>query len=144
MAAPSNADLMKALSGVATPFTVNDNLNASFATAANAQIVGLCARGEILRVVQSVATGAVVLPSLTLDEAGGGPVFVINDSPNSINVGASANDKMNGTATTSSFGAGVIAVPAGTWAIFVPSDSPLGVGGVATVTPNNWHSAVGT
>lgn len=143
MAAPTNADVMKAFSGIASPMTVTDNLNASFATAANAQKIGLCARGEIMRITQSVATGAVVLPSLTTGEAGGGPIIVINDSPNSINVGAGAGDKINGTLTTDTFLAGVIAVASTGWGIFIPSVSPLGVGGVATVSPNNWHAVVG-
>jgi hypothetical protein len=144
MTAPTNADVIKAFSGIATPFTINDNLNASLATGATSQAQGLLARGEIVRVVQSVATGSVVLPTLTYGDAGGAPVVVINDSPNSINVGAAAGDKINGVATTASFGAGIQAVAAAGWGIFVPSTSPLGVGGVATVSLNNWHAAVGT
>src|SRR5262245_61114504 len=142
MAAPTNADVMKAFAQITSPLTLADNLNASLATGATSQANGLAFRGEMLRVTQSVATGSVVLPSLTNGEAS--PIIVvINDSPNSINVGANVGDKINGTATTSSFGAGILAVATTGWAIFIASGSPLGVGGVATVSPNNWHAVTG-
>jgi hypothetical protein len=95
----------------------------------------------VLRVVQSVATGAVVLPSLSNGEAPS-IVIVVNDSPNSINVGANVGDKIAGVATTTSFGAGIQAVATTAFAVFVASGSPLGVGGVGSVSPNNWHVAV--
>lgn len=119
--------------------TLNDNNNASFATGANAQKQGLRAIGTGFRVVKSVGTGAVILPS-GIDA----PPFmaIVNDSPNSINVGADAGEKVNGTLTTSSFGAGVVAVAAGTTGICVRNDSPLGIGGVATVSPLDWRVVV--
>jgi hypothetical protein len=141
MAAPTNADVLKALSGIATPMTVNTNNNASLATGATSQAAGLRANGEIFVVTQSVAGGSVVLPSIN---GGDAPSFMViqNESANSINVGGAAGDKVNGTATTASFGAGIQAVAAASSCFFIASVSPLGAQGVATVSPNNWHTSV--
>jgi hypothetical protein len=146
MAAPCNADVIKAFSQQAPGFSIIDDLNASLATGATSQAGGLAARGEILRITQSVVGGSVVLPSLTTGEAPA-IILIINDSPNSINVGGSAGDKVNGVATTAIFGAGIIAIPTLTFCLFVASLSPTGVGGTpvsgaAGGNPNNWHTAV--
>jgi hypothetical protein len=143
MAAPFNADVITAFSQVNSPFTIIDNLNASLAVGATSQAAGLSARGEQLRITQSVLNGSVVLPSLTTGDA---PrmILIVNDSPNSITVGGSAGDKVGGVATTAAFGAGVQAVTTLNSVLFVASVSPTGVGGVATVSPNNWHPLVGT
>jgi hypothetical protein len=141
MAAPCNADTIAAFSQMGTPLTIVDNVNLSLAVGATSQAAGYPLRGEQIRVTQSILNGSGVLPSLTTGEA---PrmVLVINDSPNSITIGGSAGDKVNGVATTATFGAGVIAIPTLTFGLFVASVSPTGVGGVATVSPNNWHTAV--
>jgi hypothetical protein len=141
MAAPCNADVIAAFSQVGTPLTIIDNVNASLAVGATSQAGGFSAHGEIIRVTQSILNGSIVLPSLTTGDA---PrvVIIMNDSPNSITVGGSAGDKVNGVATTSTFGAGVQAIATLTFGVFVASVSPTGVGGVPTVSPNNWHTAV--
>lgn len=146
MAAPCNDDLMKALSQIGTPLTRNSNINASLATGATSQQLGVLARGEIIQVLQSVVGGSIVLPSLTNGDAPN-LIVVVNDSPNSINVGGSAGDKVNGVATTASFGAGVQAVASLSSVIFWASGAPSGIGGApltgaAGANPNNWHTAV--
>lgn len=149
MAAPANADIMKALAQVNSPFTVYDDLSANLATGATSQAQGLALKGEVCRITLSVTGGSCVLPSLAYGDAPN-ILVVVNDSANSINVGGAYNgananypaDKVNGVATTASFGAGIVAVAAGTFAVFVASQSPLGTGGVATSSPNNWHTAV--
>jgi hypothetical protein len=143
MAAPFNADLITAFSQLGSPFTMIDDVNASLAVGATSQAAGYPARGEMIRVTQSVLNGSVVLPSLTTGEAPRA-VFIVNDSPNSITVGGSAGDKVGGVATTATFGAGVQAVTTLNSVLFVASVSPTGVGGVPTVSPNNWHPLVGT
>jgi hypothetical protein len=146
MTEQTNQDCIKALAQTVGPFTIYDNQNASLATGATSQALGLAIRGEQFRVVQSVAGGSCVLPSITnLD--GSGVIHVINSSPNSINVGAAAGDKLANVATTASFGAGIQAVAAGASCFFIAA-SPTSAGGgppvAASVNYNNWHVFPGT
>lgn len=130
----TNDVILQAMAFTQTP--ANDDNSATFATAAGAQAQGCRVVGEVFRLTRSVATGAVIL------QAGiDAPVLVIviNDSPNSINLGADAGEKVNGTLTTSSFGAGVVAVASGASAVCFRSGTPSGKGGVATTSPNDWR-----
>lgn len=136
----TNDAVMQAFAAVATP--QNDNIAATFATAAGAQAQGARATGELARVTRSVATGAVTLPSIGTKEA---PAIcvVVNDSANSINVGAgAAGEKVNGTITATDFSAGVVAVAAGASAVCIPSGTPSGRGGASSASPNDWRIAV--
>lgn len=134
----TNYAIMQAESFSPTPLT--DNLAASFATGAGAQAQGLKLVGEMNRIVTSVATGAAVLPSVGSMEASS-RILVVNDSPNSINVGAAAGEKVNGVATTATFGAGVLAVASGATAVLYRSGSPFGIGGVGTASAIDWRGA---
>lgn len=142
MTAPLNADIMQAVA-LNDLAPLNDNISALFATGAGAQAQGIRIYGVVNRIVKSVATGAVILPSVVSMEA---PplVIVLNDSPNSINVGAAAGEQMNGVATTSSFGAGIVTIAAAGAGIFFRSGSPAGIGGVGTASQLNWHGAAMT
>jgi len=133
----TNDSIIRAFAYIVTP--INDDLAAAFATGAGAQNQGLTMQGEMNRITTSVATGACVLRSITTGEA---PplVVVVNDSPNSINVGAAAGEKVNNVATTSSFGAGVLAVAAGASAVFVSTGS-LGKGDGNPATTQDWRAA---
>jgi hypothetical protein len=137
MAAPTNADVMQKFSQIGTPFTLWDNQAAPTAVAAGVQSVAVRALGEMNRYTTSVANGAVILPSISNDDASN-IIIIINDSPNSITVGGAVGDKINTVATTSSFGAVVLAVAAATSAVFV-SSTGIVPGGGATASPNNWH-----
>jgi hypothetical protein len=140
MAAPTNIDVLQKFAQIGTPFTVWDNQGAPTAVGAGVQSTAVKALAEVNRYTTSVANGAVILPSISFGEAGG-IVIIVNDSPNSITVGGGVGDKVNGVATTTSFGAGVLAVAAATSAVFVSSTCPSGIGGGALASPNNWHAA---
>jgi hypothetical protein len=137
MADPTNFDVLQNFARIGTPFTLFDNMAAATVVAAGVQSVATRTLGEINRFTTSVANGAVVLPSMANDDTSN-IIIVVNASPNSITVGGAAGDKMNTVATTSSFGAGVVAVAAATAAVFVSSVGPASAGG-NTASPNNWH-----
>jgi hypothetical protein len=136
----TNDSLRRAMAFIVTPEW--SNLSANFATGAGAQSQGLPLQGEMNGINNSVATGACVLRSITTGEAPA-LVIVINDSLNSINVGASAGEKVNGVATTSSFGAGVLAVASGGFGIFLATGS-LGKSGGNPATTQDWRAAAFT
>jgi hypothetical protein len=148
MTEQTNQDCIKALAQAVGPFTLYDNQNATgvYGTGGTQQTNGLAIRGEQFRVVQSAANAACVLPSITgLD--GSGVIHVVNSSPNSINVGAAAGDKVANVATTGTFTTGIQAVAAGSSCFFVAA-SPTSAGGgppvAASTNFNNWHVFPGT
>jgi hypothetical protein len=119
-------------------FAVTDDLVAGPA-AARATACRL--PSQLNRVVSSVASGCLALPSIISGEAAW-VVFVVNDSANAVLVGAAApggggasQETINGAATTSNYGAGTLSIPAGQSGIFVPV--PNGKGGTL-----DWRSAV--
>lgn len=118
-------------------FLVSDDLSAGPATA---RATALRLPSQLNRVTVSVANGACCLPSIISGEAAW-IVFVVNDSPNTIVVGAAApgggastQETINGTATTSNYGAGTLSIPSGQSGIFVPV--PNGKGGTL-----DWRAA---
>jgi hypothetical protein len=137
MAAPTNADVMQKFSQIGTPFTLWDNQAAGTVVAAGVQSVATKAIAEMNRFTTAASPGAVILPSINGDDASN-IIIIINDSVNSITVGAAVGDKINTVLTTPSFGAGVVSVAAGTSAVFVSSTGVV-PGGGATASPNNWH-----
>jgi hypothetical protein len=141
MADPVNADIERAFALINGPFAIVDD---QVATVTQSQATGLRVRGQIFVITQSVATASVVLPSI-----GGGDAspmhVVINESPNTIRVGASAGppgqpaESINGTPTAANFATGFLNLITKASAICIASQVPFGSGGGPTASPNNWH-----
>lgn len=112
-------------------FFVTDDLVAGPAAS---RATALRLPSQLNRVISSVASGCAVLPSIVSGEAAW-IVFVVNDSAQTILVGAAAGETVNAVATTGNFGAGTLSIPAGQSGIFVPV--PNGKGGTL-----DWRSAV--
>lgn len=96
---------------------------------------------QVNRCTLAVANGAFVLPSILSGEAAR-IVFVVNDSANTIVVGAAAPggsaatlETVNGVTTNAALSTGTLSIPSGQSGIFVPV--PNGKGGTL-----DWRSAV--
>ena len=149
MADPVNSDVERAFSLITGPLVLVDD---QFATVVGSQAGALRASGQMCVITKAVNTASVVLPSIGSNDAP--PVMVIiNETGFTIRVGCPAAqpglppgsilaDTMNGTATASDLTAGFLAVPTKCSAVFIASQSPFGVGGGPTTSPNNWHGAV--
>ena len=139
MALPTNPDVQRAFSLICGPLTeIDDN----WATLAGSQAGATHARGQVFVITQSITAGGVTLPILSTNEAP--PLMVIvNNSPNTIRVGCgNATDTINGTVTSSNMGTGTVNLATQSSLICVASQSPFGIGGGPTASPNNWHTAV--
>jgi hypothetical protein len=119
-------------------FAVSDGLVASVA---GARSTAMRLPSQLNRVTLSPANGACILPSILSGEAAW-IVFVINDSANTIVVGAAApggggasQETINGVATPANYSTGVLSIPAGQSGIFVPVPNSKG-------TTLDWRSAV--
>jgi hypothetical protein len=84
----------------------------------------------ISRVIRSIATGSLILPSILTGEANE-PIYVVNDSPNSVNVYPAVGEKTNGNANTA------VAVAAGAVGVFIPILSSTN-----NPTTLDWRTAV--
>ena len=124
----TNDALLQALSLDA--MSVIDNLAAP--NAASQSTATKCP-GPVNRVTTSVANGSCVLPSVLSNEANS-MVFVINDSPNSINVYPFTGEKMIGVANAA------FAVASGLSGFFVRIPPSIGRGGGGGGT-NDWRAA---
>jgi hypothetical protein len=113
-------------------FALNDNNSANSTTQATATPI----IGEIFRVLQSVASGIVLLKSILTKEA---PpvVFVLNDSPNTIIANCWPGEKLNGVTN------GTLSIASGAFGFFmqVPTQIARGGGGGGTL---DWRAAVVT
>jgi len=125
----TNDALLVALA--ADGFTVLDDLGAP--NAAN-QNTGTALPGPANRFTTSVATGSATLKSIISNECSF-LCFVINDSPNSMNVYPFPGEKMNGVANAA------FAVPAGQSGFFLRIPPTIGRGGGGGGT-NDWRPAV--
>jgi hypothetical protein len=112
-------------------FLVADDLTAG---ASGARATAPRLPSQLNRCISGPANGAFVLPSILSAEAAW-LVFLINDSAQTIVVGAAPGETVNGVTTTGNLGAGVLSIPAGQGGIFVPV--PNGKGGTL-----DWRSAV--
>jgi hypothetical protein len=89
---------------------------------------------QLNRIIIAPANGAAVLPAIVSGEAAW-IVFVVNDSAQTIKVGAAPGETINGVTTATDMSAGIVAIPAGQSGIFVPV--PNGKGGTL-----DWRSAI--
>jgi len=89
---------------------------------------------QLNRCTVAPANGAFVLPSIISGEANW-IVFAINDSAQTIVVGAFAGETINGVATNAALSTGTLSIPAGQSGIFIPV--PNAKGGTL-----DWRSAV--
>lgn len=89
---------------------------------------------QLNRFISSPANGAAILPSIISGEAAW-IVFVVNDSAQTVRVGAAPGETVNTVATATDMSAGTLNIPAGQSGIFVPV--PNGKGGTL-----DWRSAI--
>jgi hypothetical protein len=111
-------------------FPVTDDVSAT----STAQSTATAVVGDLVRVIQSVANGALVLKS-SLSQDAPPLAFVVNDSGNAIKVFAFTGEFLNGVAN------GSLSIPGGQSGIFVrvPPQVAKGGGGGGTL---DWRSAV--
>jgi hypothetical protein len=133
----TNNAIIAGLTNINPPM-LYDNL---YAGVTLAQATALRLLSSVNRITQSPATGSAVLPSILYNEAQF-PVFVINDSPQTILVGAQAGEKVNGVATTTNYGAGTLSLATGTTGVFFPVPAMFKNQGGALGGTLDWRAAV--
>jgi hypothetical protein len=89
---------------------------------------------QLNRITLAVANGGCILPSIVSGEAAW-IVFVVNDSANTIKVGAFAGETINSVSTATDLSAGVLSIPSGQSGIFIPVPNSKGA-------TTDWRSAV--
>jgi hypothetical protein len=99
-------------------FVVGGNLQGSFTTElvpgpAATQNTATRINSPLSRVLKSVSTGSLILPSILNGEANE-MMVVVNDSPNTINVYPAVGEKTNGSLNTA------VSVATGASGVFVP------------------------
>lgn len=115
-------------------FTINDDMVAPGTTQAGAT---KCI-GQVCRVTTSTAsaTASMILPSLLTQEAQS-PVFVVNDSPNTVRVYPFTGETEGGVTNSA------LSIPAGQSGIFVKiNGAAVGKGGGQTSVVNDWRVAI--
>jgi hypothetical protein len=112
-------------------FSVTDDLVAGVA-AARATACRL--PSQLNRFISSPANGTAILPAIVSGEAAW-IVFVVNDTAQTMKVGAAPGETVNSVSTASDMSAGILAIPSGQSGIFVPV--PNGKGGTL-----DWRSAI--
>lgn len=114
-------------------FPVYDGL---VGTVAAAQAGATRLTGTVNRVTKSISTGSFILPQMTTGEADSAGVWVINDSPNTINVYPFVGETMQGTANA------VFQITTGTSGFFLRVyGASIQKGGGNQTPTNDWRPA---